>query len=115
MGSQKPIIGGYKPDLVAVILERSVAQQLALALAWALGTTGGGKTQGKVGVYPGVVKGTGGRKKMKDADVGMKKDADVGMKKAVGERKRVSEPKMAAGSKKSGGKKSGGKKSGGKK
>lgn len=50
MGSQKPILSADKPDLVAVILERSVAQQLALALAWALGSTGGGKTQ-KKGLY----------------------------------------------------------------
>jgi hypothetical protein len=47
MGSQKPILSADKPDLVAVILERSVAQQLALALAWALGSTGGGKTKNK--------------------------------------------------------------------
>ena len=43
--------GGAKPDLVAVILERSVAEQLALALAWALGSTGGGKSKGKGGSY----------------------------------------------------------------
>jgi len=52
MGSQKPILGGYKADLVAVILDRECAQQLALALAWALGSTGGGKSQTKGG-YPG--------------------------------------------------------------
>lgn len=49
MGGKNPTsLGGAKPDVVAVILERSVAQQLALALAWALGGTGGGgKTQTK--------------------------------------------------------------------
>lgn len=52
MGGKNPMSGGAKPDLVAVILERSVAEQLALALAWALGSTGGGgKSKGKGGSY----------------------------------------------------------------
>ncbi len=63
MGSQKPILSAGKPDLVAVILERSVAQQLALALAWALGSTGGGKTKNKGAVDANDVKDTGGGKK----------------------------------------------------
>lgn len=51
MAGKSPVTGGGKPDLVAVILERSVAEKLALALAWALGSTGGGKSKGKS--YPG--------------------------------------------------------------
>lgn len=47
MSSKKPEDAAGKPDLVTVILERDVAQKLALALAWALGSTGGGKSQGK--------------------------------------------------------------------
>lgn len=99
MGSQKPILAGAKPDLVAVILERSVAQQLALALAWALGSTGGGKSQDKGTLHAGAFKGGG-----------------VGGKPVLG-----AAPKMAAAadtaasSGKKGAKKSGAKKSTGKK
>jgi hypothetical protein len=64
MGSQKPILGAAKPDLVAVILERSVAQQLALALAWALGSTGDGKSQVKTGGSPGPAKDAGAAPKL---------------------------------------------------
>jgi hypothetical protein len=75
MGSQKPIIGAYKPDLVAVILDRYCAQQLALALAWALGTTGGGKMKTKGG-YRVVLKGEGGKEPVKTEPPKKEKPSD---------------------------------------
>ena len=129
MGSQKPIIGSSKPDLVAVILERSVAQQLALALAWALGTTGGGKSNSKGGGYSIVTKEPD--QGVKPKAVGAPKKLGVGAPKAfgapkaiaafkaVGAPKAVSQLKSAgatkAGAKKAGAKKAGAKKSGTKK
>ena len=104
MGSQKPIIGGYKADLVAVILDRECAQQLALALAWALGSTGGGKSKGKAG-YPGATA-TGPTKSLKSVGestrVGAKKSSAAGAASA-----------KKAGAKKTAAKKSGAKKPGG--
>jgi hypothetical protein len=98
MGSQKPILAGAKPDLVAVILERSVAQQLALALAWALGSTGGGKSQEKGTLYTGSFKG-----------------GDVGGKPVLGAAPQMAAADPAASSAKKGAKKSSTKKSGAKK
>ena len=103
MGSQKPILSGDKPDLVAVILERSVAQQLALALAWALGSTGGGKSQ-KKGLYAPPAD-----------DVGTRKPVLDGVAKMVAVPKMAAVPKLAATSGKKAAKKSSAKKAGAKK
>lgn len=107
MGSQKPIIGGYKADLVAVILDRHCAQQLAIALAWALGTTGGGKTKGKGGYPSGRPQKPPGKLKA------------VGAPKLVGALKptaaAAAAPAKKSGAKKTAAKKAGAKKSGGSK
>ena len=119
MGSQKPILGGTKPDLVAVILEQSCAQQLALALAWALGSTGGGKTQTKGANYPAPAKEAVKGKKQagKSPTPGAPKAQALGSPKAMAAFKAVGKSKSAAkksGATKSGATKSGAKKSGGK-
>jgi hypothetical protein len=100
MGSQKPILSAAKPDLVAVILERSVAQQLALALAWALGSTGGGKTQTKGKLYTGVFHAAGGGAE----DVGTPKMAAEAEPPAKGAKKGAKKPSKKKGAKKSAGK-----------
>ena len=102
MGSQKPILSAAKPDLVAVILERSVAQQLALALAWALGSTGGGKTQTKGKLYTGVFHGVGGG--AEDEGVGTPKMAAEAEPPAKGAKKGAKKPSKKKGAKKSAGK-----------
>jgi hypothetical protein len=118
MGSQKPIIGSGKPDVVAVILERSVAQQLALALAWALGSTSGGKTESKGGGVSVAFKGAAPGMKLGSTDVGKKLGAtDAGKKLGstdVGKKTKAADvgkkTKTGSVSKKTGGKKPGGKK-----
>jgi hypothetical protein len=119
MGSEKPILGASKPDLVAVILDRYCAQQLALALAWALGTTGGGKMT-KGGGYPVVVKDHEPGKKTVEHDPGKKKPVDetvgTGAPKLASALKIVGAPEPSAEkSRAKGGKKPSGKKSAGKK
>ena len=105
MGSQKPILSAAKPDLVAVILERSVAQQLALALAWALGSTGGGKTQTKGKLYTGVFHGAVGGAEDKGVgapkDVGTPKMAAEAEPPAKGGKKGAKKPSKKKGAKKS--------------
>ena len=116
MGSQKPILSAGKPDLVAVILERSVAQQLALALAWALGSTGGGKSQ-KKGLYAPAAEDVGTGKKPVLGAVpkmaAMPKMAAVPKMAAMP--KMAAVPKMAASSAKKAAKKLSAKKAGAKK